>query len=85
MSSCSAFSKPSGSVRRAVSVVKKRNGFHEKTIRELDLNETGIVIGEPLTEFHGVLTGVPTYIGKSAPADEIARCRVTLSTAAPTP
>ena len=36
-----------GSVRRAISVVKKRNGYHEKTIRELDLNESGIVIGEP--------------------------------------
>jgi circadian clock protein KaiC len=56
-----------GAVRRAVSIVKKRNGAHERTIRELDLNETGIVIGEPLDDFHGVLTGVPTYVGKPAP------------------
>jgi circadian clock protein KaiC len=56
-----------GHVRRAISVVKKRNGPHERTIRELDLNENGIVIGEPLTGFQGVLTGVPTYIGQSAP------------------
>jgi circadian clock protein KaiC len=56
-----------GSVRRAVSVVKKRNGAHEKTIRELDLNESGIVIGEPLSDFQGVLTGVPTYVGKNSP------------------
>jgi circadian clock protein KaiC len=56
-----------GSVHRAISVVKKRNGYHEKTIRELDINERGIVIGEPLTEFHGILTGVPTYSGKSGP------------------
>jgi len=62
------FFEANGSVRRAVSVVKKRNGFHEKTIRELDLNENGIVIGEPLTEFHGVLTGVPSFIGKPAAA-----------------
>ena len=62
------FFEANGSVRRAVSVVKKRNGFHEKTIRELDLNENGILIGEPLTEFHGVLTGVPTFIGKPAQA-----------------
>jgi circadian clock protein KaiC len=56
-----------GCVRRALSVVKKRNGSHEKTIRELDMNETGVVIGDPLVDFHGILTGVPTYVGKSAP------------------
>ena len=61
------FFEADGSVRRAISVVKKRNGYHEQTIRELDLNENGIVIGEPLTEFQGVLTGVPTYIGKPTP------------------
>ena len=50
-------------MRRAISVVKKRNGYHERTIRELDMSERGIVIGEPLEEFHGILTGVPTYVG----------------------
>lgn len=55
-----------GHVRRAISVVKKRSGFHERTIRELDLNETGVVIGEPLKNFHGVLTGVPTYVGQDS-------------------
>ena len=44
--------------------MKKRNGHHERTIRELDVNERGVVIGEPLTEFHGILTGVPTYVGE---------------------
>jgi circadian clock protein KaiC len=58
-----------GSVRRAISIVKKRNGQHERTIRELDMNESGIVIGDPLTDFHGILTGVPTYVGKSSPLD----------------
>ena len=57
-----------GFVRRAISVVKKRNGYHERTIRELDVNERGIVIGEPLTEFHGILTGVPTYVGRAGQA-----------------
>jgi circadian clock protein KaiC len=57
----------SGKVRRALSVVKKRNGYHEQTIRELEINEKGIVIGEPLSGFHGVLTGVPTYVGKADP------------------
>ena len=56
-----------GNVRRAVSIVKKRNGPHEKTIREIDFDSRGIVIGEPLVDFHGVLTGVPTYVGKNAP------------------
>jgi circadian clock protein KaiC len=56
-----------GSVRRAISVVKKRNGHHEKTIREVDMSEGGIVIGEPLTGFHGILTGVPTYVGQAGP------------------
>lgn len=58
------FFEAAGTVRRAISVVKKRNGHHERTIRELDCNsEEGLVIGPPLVEFHGILTGVPTYVG----------------------
>ncbi len=58
-----------GRVRRALSVVKKRNGSHELTIRELELQETGgISIGAPLTDFQGVLTGIPTFVGKTPPA-----------------
>jgi circadian clock protein KaiC len=53
-----------GWVRRAISVVKKRNGYHERTIRELDINQNGIEIGAPLDGFQGILTGVPTYVGK---------------------
>jgi circadian clock protein KaiC len=52
-----------GRVRRAISVVKKRNGKHESTIRELYVTEKGLEIGDPLDKFHGVLTGVPTYLG----------------------
>jgi circadian clock protein KaiC len=59
------FFEAGGWVRRAVSVVKKRNGYHERTIREIDMNERGVVIGEPLEGFQGVLTGVPTFIGNS--------------------
>jgi circadian clock protein KaiC len=59
------FFEAGGWVRRAISVVKKRNGYHERTIREIDMNERGVVIGEPLDGFQGVLTGVPTFIGKS--------------------
>lgn len=55
-----------GSVRRAVSVIKKRSGSHERSIRELDMDERGIAIGEPLVGFHGILTGVPSYTGQAA-------------------
>jgi circadian clock protein KaiC len=55
-----------GHVRRAISVVKKRSGKHERTIRELMVTENGIEIGAPLEEFQGVLTGIPTFVGKTA-------------------
>jgi len=50
-----------GRVRQAISVMKKRGGAHERTIREFSLQTGGIVVGEPLRDFHGVLTGVPTF------------------------
>ena len=53
-----------GQVRQAVSVVKKRSGKHERTIRELSL-DGGIRVGEPLTAFQGVLTGTPVFKGES--------------------
>jgi circadian clock protein KaiC len=56
-----------GAVRQAISVVKKRSGGHERTIREFRLDVGGVRVGEPLREFHGVLTGVPTYRGNGAP------------------
>jgi len=52
-----------GQVRQAISVVKKRSGKHERTIREMRLGEGGLMLGEPLTNFHGVLTGTPTFRG----------------------
>jgi circadian clock protein KaiC len=55
------FFEAAGEVRQAISVLKKRSGPHEKTIRELRLQSSGITLGEPLREFHGVLTGVPKY------------------------
>jgi len=56
-----------GEVRQALSVVKKRGGDHERTIREFRLGGPGgLNIGGPLRDFHGVLTGVPQFIGKSA-------------------
>jgi circadian clock protein KaiC len=50
-------------VRRAVSVVKKRTSAHENTIREYRMGAQGISLGEPLTDFHGVLRGVPEIVG----------------------
>jgi circadian clock protein KaiC len=56
-----------GEVRKAVSVVKKRGGGHETTIRELKVGRGGVRCGSPLQDFHGVLTGVPTYRGPAGP------------------
>ncbi len=56
-----------GTVRRAISVVKKRSGVHEQTIREFRVELGGLRVGEPLTEFRGVLTGNPEYLGEMAP------------------
>jgi circadian clock protein KaiC len=52
-----------GRVLRAISVIKKRTGSHENTIREYRIGGTGIRLGEPLVDFQGVLKGVPTYVG----------------------
>ena len=55
-----------GNVRRAISVIKKRTGQHEDTIREYRITNRGISLGEPLHDFHGILRGVPTYVGDRA-------------------
>jgi circadian clock protein KaiC len=52
-----------GSIHRALSVVKRRKGPHESTIREMTLGPNGLTVGEPLSRFRGVLTGLPTYAG----------------------
>ncbi|GBU16053.1 circadian clock protein KaiC [Methylobacterium sp.] len=52
-----------GRVRRAISVVKKRAGSHEDTIREYRIGSTGLAIGEPVQGFQGVLRGTPTFVG----------------------
>jgi circadian clock protein KaiC len=50
-----------GRVRKALSVVKKRSGMHEDTIREFAITSAGLVVGEPLRTFQGVLTGMPQF------------------------
>src|SRR6187402_604609 len=50
-----------GEVKKALSVIKKRSGDHERTIREMRVGKKGIELGEPLRELQGVLTGVPSF------------------------
>jgi circadian clock protein KaiC len=56
-----------GTVRRALSVVKKRSGDHEHTIREFRLTSGGIALGPPLTGFSGIFSGTPHYTGDDLP------------------
>lgn len=57
------FFEAGGHIRKAISVVKKRTGAHENTIRELTIGAGGLDVGPVLEEFEGVLTGVPRYRG----------------------
>jgi circadian clock protein KaiC len=52
-----------GKVRRAVSVIKKRTGEHEQTIREFGIGSSGLFLGQPLENLQGVLRGVPSFVG----------------------
>ena len=51
-----------GKVKKAISVVKKRSGTHEESIREMWFNRQGIHLSEPLEQFRGILTGVPVKL-----------------------
>jgi circadian clock protein KaiC len=56
-------------VKQAISIIKKRSGNHERTIREIRVSQNGIEVGETLTNLQGVLLGVPSFVdsaGKSA-------------------
>jgi circadian clock protein KaiC len=60
------FFEVDGEVRQALAVIKKRSGHHEKTIREMKLESgKGIRIGKPLKQFHGVLSGTPSFQGEA--------------------
>ncbi len=56
-----------GKVRRAVSIIKKRTGRHEDTIREFRVGPTGLTVGAPIVEFQGILLGVPSFVGNPGP------------------
>jgi circadian clock protein KaiC len=59
------FFEAAGRVCQAVSVVKKRRGAHERTLREMKIGSDGVRVGPVLEEFEGVLTGVPRFVGKN--------------------
>jgi circadian clock protein KaiC len=61
------FFEARGSVKRAISIVKKRTGRHESTIREFWIDR-GVHVGEPLTNFQGVLRGVPMILDEGGAA-----------------
>ncbi len=56
------FFEAQGEVRKALSVLKKRTGLHETTIREIGVRKNALWVGEPLVHFRGVLSGVPEYV-----------------------
>ncbi len=57
-----------GEVKQALSVIKKRTGNHERTIREMRVSRNGIWVGEPLRHLQGVLMGMPTFLNEVAAA-----------------
>lgn len=61
------FFETSGEIRKAISVVKKRTGHHETAIRELKIGPQRLHVGESLTGFQGILSGVPRYTGSKKP------------------
>lgn len=64
------FFEADGRVRKAISVLKNRGGAHEDTIRELRIDKGGVRVGEPLSQFRGILTGTPEYLGARDPLME---------------
>lgn len=54
-----------GEVRQAISVIKTRTARHERTVREFQISDHGLKVGEPLRDFQGVLTGVPVFSGEN--------------------
>jgi circadian clock protein KaiC len=61
-----------GAVHQAISVFKRRTGPHERTIRELVIDERGVHVGEQLSQFRGIMTGVPQYDRGPGPSSKAA-------------
>jgi len=64
------FFEAGGRLRKAISIIKNRGGAHEDTIRELRIDSGGVRVGAPLSDFKGIMTGTPEYVGASAPLME---------------
>ena len=64
------FFEAEGRIRKALSVIKHRSGAHEDSIREFRIDAHGVRVGAPLSDFRGVLTGTPEYLGASTPLME---------------
>ncbi len=58
-----------GELRKAIGVLKKRTSDFERTLREFEMTEHGLKVGEPLTDLQGILTGMPTVVEREEPAD----------------
>lgn len=54
-----------GEIRQAISMVKRRTGPHERSIRELRLDHTGLRVGQPLADFQGIMSGQLSYLGQT--------------------
>jgi circadian clock protein KaiC len=65
-----------GEVRQAISMLKKRGGAHERTIRDFSMDATGLHVGPPLRQFRGILTGVPVLADSASVGEwDVARMR----------
>jgi circadian clock protein KaiC len=54
-----------GKMKKAISVIKKRTGYHEESLRELKIGHGGIILGPVLDEFSGIFSGIPKFLGKT--------------------
>ncbi len=54
-----------GEIRKAIAVVKRRRGGHDQRVREFEMGDGGLAVGDPITDYQGVLTGVPARVGMS--------------------
>lgn len=55
------FFEAEGYVRKSIAVIKTRTADHERTIREFKIDHGGLVIGDPIRGFSGILSGTPVY------------------------
>jgi circadian clock protein KaiC len=51
-----------GELQKAIGVLKKRTGNYERTLRQFEITDSGIRVGEPLTDLRGVLSGTPVAV-----------------------